>query len=367
LRVRALRAWGWRNLQATTWSPGARLSVLFGDNGQGKTNLIEAIYYMATLRSFRTTHALDLVQAGAEVAKLAADVELGGLERTIELSVAPGARVVKVDGKAVRGAGAIFGALSVVLFVPEDLLLPRAPPVLRRKFLDLAVFNVERSYYREASAFQKVLKNRNALLRKGMANPNPTLFDTYDEELARTGARVVLRRRSLVQALSPLAQGFFERLHPRLSITLRYRGDPTVDQAETEEEVASALLVGLRRRRDLDERRRFTGFGPHTDDLELGLGDRLAREHASQGQLRSLVLALKLAELSFVDERRGDSPVLLLDDVPSELDATRRRYLFEMLGSLSCQTVITTTDRGVIPSLAERHDFAVTAGVIENA
>jgi DNA replication and repair protein RecF len=118
----------------------------------------------------------------------------------------------------------------------------------------------------------------------------------------------------------------------------------------------------LQRQREVDVRRRFTGFGPHTDDVEISLGDRPAREHASQGQLRSLVLALKLAELGNVAERRGDAPVLLLDDVPSELDPARRRFLFEMIGSLSCQTVISVADRGLVPALASRRDFEIRGG-----
>jgi DNA replication and repair protein RecF len=363
LRLRELRAEAWRNLEPLTLRPGPRLTVLSGSNGQGKTNILEAIYFLATLRSFRTSRARDLVRAGTapEVrARLHATVEVLGLESRLEVEVAEGSRQVVLDGKPVRGASAIFGAVSVVLFVPEDLLLPRAPPALRRKFLDLAVFNVERAYYREASAFQRVLKSRNALLRAG--RPAPALLETYDEELARTGARVVMRRRALVGELGPRMAAFFSALHGDLPVVLRYRSDARVESAPDEALVAAALLEGVRGQRSVDERRRFTGFGPHTDDLEIVLSHRLAREHASQGQLRSLVLALKLAELANVEERRQDSPVLLLDDVPSELDPERRRYLFEMIGSLSCQTVISVTDREVVPPLPDREDFLIAAG-----
>jgi DNA replication and repair protein RecF len=260
----------------------------------------------------------------------------------------------------VRGAAAIFGAVSVVLFVPEDLLLPRAAPSARRRFLDLAVFNVERGYYREAAAFQKVVKSRNHLLKRGPVDP--VLLDAYDEELARTGARVVMRRRTLVGELAPRARDFFRALHGDIPLELRYRSAPPVDAAVDEAAVQAALLAGLRAQRALDERRRFTGTGPHTDDLDIVFAGRLAREHASQGQLRSLVLALKLAELTNVESRRGDVPVLLLDDVPSELDATRRKFLFDMVGSLSCQTLISVTERDVVSPLPDRRDFRVSGG-----
>ncbi len=365
MRIRELRAQGWRNLEPLDFVPGPRVNVLHGDNGQGKTNLIEAVYYLATLRSFRTSHADELVRGGATVngrAQLTAHIEHRGLDRKVEIKLGPDGRGVALDGKPVRGAAAVFGAVSVVLFVPEDLLLPRAAPSARRRFLDLAVFNVERSYYREASAFQKVVKSRNHLLKRG--GVDPVLLDAYDEELARTGARVVLRRRALVEDLAPRTRDFFHALHGDLAVELRYRSVPAVDAAPDEPAVQAALLATLRAQRALDERRRFTGTGPHTDDLEIVLGGRLAREHASQGQLRSLVLALKLAELTNVEARRADVPVLLLDDVPSELDPTRRKFLFDMVGGLSCQTLISVTERDVVSPLAERVDFHVTEGRI---
>lgn len=376
MRIRELRAQGWRNLAPLALSPGPRLTVLAGDNGQGKTNVLEAVYYLATLRSFRTSHAQDLIQVGggggaggggggtAETgrARLSADIERDGLERRLEIELGPAGRSCQVDGKVVRGAAGVFGAVSVVLFVPEDLLLPRAAPAARRRFLDLAVFNVERGYYKEASAFQKVLKSRNLVLRRG--RPDPLLLDTYDEQLARTGARVVVRRRAMADDLQPRAQALFGALHGDLPVDVRYRSEASVEAAGDEAAVRAALLQGLTARRAIDERRRFTGFGPQTDDLEIQLAGRLAREHASQGQLRSLVLALKLAELTNVEARLADAPVLLLDDVPSELDASRRQFLFQMVATLSCQTLITVTEAGVIPPMADRRDYAVSRGQV---
>jgi DNA replication and repair protein RecF len=365
VRIRELRAEGWRNLEALTLVPAERLSVLHGDNGQGKTNVIEAAYYLAVLRSFRTSHAEDLVRRGAPLARLRADILHRGLERRFEIDLRPNGRVARLDGKPVRGTAAALGAVSVVLFVPEDLLLPRAAPSTRRRFLDLAIFNIDRGYYEEASAFQKVLKSRNALLKRGPADPR--LLETYDEELARTGARVVIRRRALVAALTPLFRDHFRALHSDLAVSLAYTSDPDVAGADDEAGVRASLHAGLVARRGLDERRRFTGFGPHTDDLEIGLSGAPARSHASQGQLRSLVLALKLAELSNVEARLGDPPVLLLDDVPSELDPARRALLFDVIGRLDCQTLISVTERDIVPAQPARRDFLVRAGsVVEN-
>jgi DNA replication and repair protein RecF len=367
VRIRELRAEGWRNLEPLTLVPGERLSVLHGDNGQGKTNVIEAAYYLAVLRSFRTSHAEDLIRrdAAGGIARLRAEILHRGLERRFEIELRPTGRIARLDGKLVRGTAAALGAVSVVLFVPEDLLLPRAAPSNRRRFLDLAIFNIERGYYDEASAYQKVLKSRNVLLKRGPADAR--LLETYDEELARTGARVVMRRRGLVAALEPLFKEHFRALHSELPVSLAYTSDPDVARAGEEAAVRASLHAGLVARRGLDERRRFTGFGPHTDDLDIGLAGAPARSHASQGQLRSLVLALKLAELSNVEARLGDPPVLLLDDVPSELDPARRALLFEVIGRLDCQTLISVTERDIVPAQPARRDFLVRAGtVVEN-
>jgi len=362
--IRELRAERWRNLEPLLLSPGQGLTVLFGSNGQGKTNVIEAIYFLASLRSFRTSRARELVRSGQDrPARISGVIDAGGLTRAVEVEVGEGGRTATLDGKPVRGAAAIFGALSVVLFVPEDLLLARAAPSVRRRYLDLAVFNVDRSFFKEASAFQRVVKSRNALLRSGRFTP--ALLETYDEELARTGAQVVLRRRALVAALAPRMGELFRALHGDLAVDLRYRSDARVEAAADHDAIRAALIAGLARQRDVDTRRRFSSFGPHTDDLEIGLAGRPAREHASQGQLRSLVLALKLAELANVTEKRGDAPVLLLDDVPSELDPERRRFLFDMIGSLSCQTVISVADRDLVPALTERRDFRIWQGRAE--
>jgi DNA replication and repair protein RecF len=285
---------------------------------------------------------------------------VGGLERRIEITVAAGRKVAQLDGKPVGRAASRMQGVAAVLFVPEDLLLPKAAPADRRRFLDRAIFAADRTYSADAVAYERVLRSRNAVLREPA--PRPTLLDTYDEELARTGARVVRRRRQLVAALAPRVEALFTAIHSDLGARIRYRGHASVDAAATDDEVRAALLEGLRGRRALDQRRGFSGFGPHTDDLELELDGHPAGDHGSQGQLRSLVLALKLAELSHLEECQGEPPLLLLDDVASELDETRRSKLFETISRLPGQTLITVTDRHLLPTLPERRDFEVLAG-----
>jgi DNA replication and repair protein RecF len=365
LHIRSLRANGWRNLAPLGLAPGPRTSVFFGENGQGKTNLLEAAYYLIEFRSFRSKTPAELVAWGAPVAELSAEVEAGGLVHRIEVEVGPGRKLVRLDGKAIRRDTPALARLGVVVFVPEDLLLPRASPAARRSFLDRAAFNVERLFYSEALAFQKVLKNRNAVLKRGLASP--ALLATYDEELARTGARIVMRRRSLTAALAPRVGDIFVAIHADLPARIRYRSDPTVEEATGEEDVRRALAQGLERTRALDGKRGFTGFGPHHDDLEILLAGRPVREHGSQGQVRSLVLALKLAELGHLRARLGEPPLLLLDDVASELDEIRRARLFSALGEVAGQTFVSVTDRQLVPANPERLDFVVSGGRVTAA
>ena len=369
MNVRLLRASGWRNLAPVALEPGPRATVFFGHNGQGKTNLLEAAHYLVEFRSFRTRTPTELVGWQAPEAKLAAEVEVGPLTRRIDVLVgsqgAPARKQVRVDGKSVRRDSPQLRGLGVVVFLPEDLLLPRAAPSARRSFLDRAAYNVDRLFYAEAVAYQKVLRSRNLVLRRGTANP--TLLATYDQQLARTGARLVMRRRAIAAALAPRVQALFVSLHAEIPAVIQYRSAPTIAEAASEADVAQALEAGLGRDRELDLRRRFTGTGPHTDDLDIHLGGRPVREHGSQGQLRSLVLSLKLAELANLAANLGEPPLLLLDDVASELDGIRRHKLFETITALPGQTFLTVTDRDLIPTLPGRLDFQVSAGVISPA
>jgi len=221
------------------------------------------------------------------------------------------------------------------------------------------VFAVQRTYFREAAAYEKALKGRNSLLRRGEHSLD--LLGSYDETLAKTGARIILRRRAVASSLAPRFAEAFAGIHGEIEASIRYRSHELVEAATTEEEIATAIRRGLEERRNVDEQRRFTGFGPHTDEWEMKLGDRLAREHGSQGQLRSL----KFAELRYVEEENHEAPILLLDDVASELDEKRRGKLFETIRGTACQTLLTVTERNLLPDLPDRVDWRVQEGHVE--
>lgn len=341
---------------------GPRVTVFFGKNGQGKTNILEGAYYVVGFRSFRTSSVADLIFWGRESTEIEAGFHLRGLERLMRVKLAVGKKTTTLDGKTVRRDSDSLDGAGIVVFGPDDLRLLKSAASERRRVLDRAVFAVHRSYYREALNFERALKARNGLLRRG-GFPRQ-LLESYDETLAIAGARVVLLRREIATALAPKFTATFSEIHGDHSATLRYRSHARVEQAATELQIREALRAGMEEDRSHDERRGFTGFGPQTDDLEIFLGDRLARDHGSQGQLRSLVLALKIAELRHASECNRETPLLLLDDVASELDHERRARLFETISSMACQTLITITEREHLPALPGRVDWHVSDGRI---
>jgi DNA replication and repair protein RecF len=358
--LRELRAHGWRNLAAVALQPGPGTTVLFGQNGQGKTNILEAAYTALCFRSFRTSSLSDVVGWDKPGAAVEVDITVREVDRSLKLQIAQGRKTTLLDGKTVRRDSSALVGVGTVLFGPEDLRLPKAAAAERRRFLDRAIFNAYRPYFREVLDFERILKSRNVILRRGPVEN--TLLSSYDDRLAEAGTRIVMRRRAMATSLHPRLTATFRQIHSDVPVSLHYRSDPSVEAARSEPEVAVALREGLLAQRGVDERRGFTGFGPQTDDMELELAGHLARDHASQGQLRSLVLALKIAELEHLREELGEPPLLLLDDVASELDEERRRRLFEVMAALSCQSLVTVTERNHLPRMADCIDYEVVSG-----
>jgi DNA replication and repair protein RecF len=371
LKIVALQTIAFRNLTSVVIEAHPRFNVIAGDNAQGKTNLLEAIYLVGTLRSFRAARTEELVGFGASETQVRARVEKAGTVRLLEVRVTPGHKTARIDGKGTR-APDYFGGMNVVLFQPDDLRLPRGSPLGRRRFLDRAIFSERPAYLGEAQTYERVLRSRNALLR-GPSPIRPELIEVYDEQLAKAAAPIVLSRRAMTAALAPRAAEAFSRL-TRAGKPLRLEYRPALiergaaaDQIGSAREIEEAMRQQLVADHRRDQARGATSAGPHTDDLELVLDDREAQKYASQGQLRALVLSLKIAEIEHLTERLGDAPILLLDDVSSELDATRNAQLFEYLDAHLGQVFITTTDPAHVRLGNDgvgRRDFWVQGGTI---
>lgn len=352
------------------------MNVVHGDNAQGKTNLIEGLYYAATLRTFRRGARSDYVRWGAESARLALRCETD--ERPVELEVIEqgSSRKLRVDGAPIERSEEYFGAFNVVLFAPDQLAVVLGEPAGRRAFMDRALFNVDAGHLNVVRRYNHVLRERNALLKQA-GRPDDQLLSALDEQLAAAGGELLTRRRFLVQALLPVLREVHVELAGSEALSIRYRArglelPPPPPAAEAawiggarQGEAAligEHLLTALVARRAQDLRRRFTTVGPHRDELEIELDGHPARLFASQGQCRTVVLALRLAELKWLAHERGESPVLLLDDIGSELDAKRRSVLFTYVSELAVQTFLTTAAPELLPKWENNKYFKVING-----
>ncbi len=364
MKILALVADGIRNLAPLTLEPRERFNVFVGDNGQGKTNLLEAIFVVATLRSFRTSRLADLIAFGRPDAKLGARVQKDDLVRVYEVDLGQGGRRVRLDGKAARPLARYFGAFNVVVFTPEDLALPRGAPGDRRRFLDRGVFNLDPSYLGTAADYEKVLRSRNSVLKQageGRINPGQAadMLAVYDAQLAQLAETVVAARVRFLERLGPeLSHAFAAITRTGLTAGARYASKLVGVPADT---IARQLAEG--RARDLAVG--STLLGPHRDDVTLELEGREAGSFASQGQLRAIMLAWKTAELKVLGATHGDAPILLLDDVSSELDPSRNEFLFEHLATLAGQCFITTTAASHVLLSRDRADFRIRDGQIQ--
>ena len=349
MRLLSARIPCFRNLVDVGLEPGPRSTVLLGENGQGKTNTLEAIYFATTLRPLRATRLSELspLGGGSTGVRVDLDWQAAGGPRRLSVTVDDGERAIEIDGKRSHEVSEYLSALSVVAFTPDDLTLVKGAPEERRRFLDRAVFGRWPAYLDETRRYLRALKSRNKLLRE---RAPAAVREAFDPQLAMLGARLWRRRLALVDELRSHVQQAFEAVgRLPVPLVLRYRSTGTaIDPEMTEEELAERLFGSMQERLGLDGERGYTSVGPHADDLGLLLGERPARLYGSQGQQRATVLALKIGEIENLKAQRGDYPLLLLDDVSSELDPARNRYLMDYLFELDAQVVITTTDVSLV-------------------
>jgi DNA replication and repair protein RecF len=354
LRITGLTLEGFRNLLPLTFEPGPRFNVLFGDNGAGKSSVLEAIGYLAALRSFRQAKKDDMIAQGQRAAHLRARVESTPLPRDYRIGLDRNlGRSVQVDGKKPRSLGGYYGLMPLVLFHPGDTELMSGSPEARRAFLDRVLEQVDPGYARLVDDYTKALRSRNRMLKA--PRPEPRSVVAYDDMLAELGARIGSARAELALELKPLVEAHFAEITEQaLPLDIGYAA-----RHEPDREI---LLRALTDNFDKDMARGFTTVGPHGDDLRASVQQTLAKHHASQGQHRALVLALKVAELSVLALRKQRIPVLLLDDVSSELDRSRNRRFFHLLSKIGGQVFLTTTHREFILLEEGRQDYQVESG-----
>jgi DNA replication and repair protein RecF len=374
VRLTELRLQDFRNLARVELQPHPRFNVFAGLNGQGKTNLIEAVHLLAALKSFRALRNRDLIRTGQDAAIIEATVDRQAHIRDLRLTVRSTGRRVELNDRVVKDLSLFFGTLGAVTFTPEDVGVLKGAPADRRLFIDRIIFNLMPGYGATALAYEEAVRQRNALLRQDTP-PDPAMLAAWEEPIARHGAELLYQRLRWLAHFTPrLRQAFARIFGPARVVTIGYqstlaeadRGAGSDEVLPAQPELQRALGEQLRRERPRDLARGATQTGPHRDDFLFLLDGEPVRTHASQGQHRALVLASRISEIEAMTEQTGDPPILLLDDVSSELDPERNARLFEFLDEFDGQVFITTTDRAFLHLAGASSAFTVDAGEVRH-
>lgn len=332
--IESIELKNYRNYDSLSLQFDKGTNIFYGDNAQGKTNILEAVYLCGTTKSHRGSKDREMIQFDADEAHIRMFVKKEGISRRIDMHLKKNkTKGIAVDGIPIRKAGELFGILNLVFFSPEDLNIIKNGPGERRRFMDLELCQLNKLYLSDLSSYNHVLNHRNKLLKDLSFQPSLlNTLDVWDEQLARYGASIIQGRKKFIEEMN----GIITEIHRNITggkeeIRLLY--EPSV----SEENFLSVLL----RNREKDCRFKLTSEGPHRDDLCVKINGMDIRKYGSQGQQRTAALSLKLSEIYMVKKRIKDMPVLLLDDVLSELDSSRQNYLLNSISQV--QTMITCT------------------------
>ncbi len=338
MRIKNLYLKNFRNYAEEVFSFEEGINVLYGKNAQGKTNCAEAVFYLCTGTSPRAKKDRQLIRAGEEAAFIRADAEGRFGSVRIEADIYESSREVRINGQKIGKNADLLGNIDGVFFSPSELRLVQDGPDERRRFLNVSLSQMSKSYYTALVRYNRILEQRNALLKNRDLELVFETLPVWDRQLCRYAAEIAFRRRGFIGALAPVAaerQAFLTDGAEKLEIfsDKKYEGDREEIERRLEEELSANY--------ERDVRLGFTASGPHRDDLKILVGGTEARVYGSQGQARTAALAIKLAEVEIFRQEAGEYPVLILDDVMSELDLARRRKLLARLDGV--QTILTCT------------------------
>lgn len=367
MRLEQLELENFRNIGALSLSPAPGINVICGDNAQGKTNLVEAIWLFTGAKSFRGAKDRELIRFGsthctAKVRFFCDGREQEGLIRLGEEGKGGVAKKILLNDIPLESASRLSGRFYAVVFSPVHLSLVKDGPELRRKFLDTALSQLIPKYSGYLREYKRILQQRNALMKDLYRFPQlADTADVWDEHLARVGAAILYCRGRYVERITPAAQKVYCGISSgRERLELFYRGPVEDCESASMERLRELLAARLRESRREDMEHGSTSVGPHRDDLEVEIDGMPARLYGSQGQQRSCVLALKMAECAMIEETVGESPIVLLDDVMSELDARRRDYLLNQIEGR--QVFVTCCDDQSFRELREGGRFCLSRG-----
>lgn len=365
MRISRLHLEQFRNIESLSVFPCETVNIIYGDNAQGKTNLLEAIWLLSGAKSFRGAKEADLIRFGESRALIESDFFCAGRQQTSKIQL-EGKKTAWLNDIRQDSITAFAGIFTTVVFSPSHLGLVKDGPAGRRKFLDTSICQITPRYIGMIGQYQRILLQRNTLLKDiSYASALLDTLDIWDEKLSALGGVIIRMRMEYTRRLQKEAEDIYKGISmERESFSLDYRPfELPVQEGQTQREISSLLLEKMMQNRSEDLRSGSTGIGPHRDDLEISINGRSVRSFGSQGQQRSSVLALKLAESRCIGDILGERPVILLDDVMSELDQNRREYLLNHL--TGSQIFITCCDKGYFSRLEGGRVFRMEHGQLE--
>ncbi len=360
MQIKKLFLQNFRNYEDEQFVFSDGLNVLFGKNAQGKTNCAEAVFYLCTGASLRIRHDKQLVKMGAEYAKITAEAENRYGRVTIEALIYENKREIRVNGSKIAKNADLMGHINSVFFSPGELRLIQDGPDERRRFMNISISQTSSAYYTALLRYNKILDQRNTLLKDKDISLVLDTLPVWDEQLCKYAAVIIKKRVEFLEKLAPFAKEYHSFLTDGgeellLKPDRLYEGE--------EKEIAEKLLGRLANSYEKDLRLGFTTVGPHRDDIAVTINGVDAKGYASQGQMRTAALALKLSEVRIFKELSGENPVLILDDVMSELDLKRRKKLLQCISGM--QTILTCTHTERVLYGAECNKIRIENGRIK--
>jgi len=352
-----------RNYDDIRISFSDKVNIFLGNNAQGKTNLLEGIYLNAMAKSFKTNREKEMVRFGCDYCRIKSIVVIDGEEYTTEIALnSQGKKEINLNGVKISRSSEMLERIFIIIFSPEDLKIVKDEPEKRRRFIDRELFQIRPGYYNDINSYKHVLKQRNTYLKEETIDSS--VLDIWDHELARYGSGIIAARKNFIERIDGISRKIHDNISggsEKLVLKYEYNVEPQQDMEKTADFFYHLLQDG----RTDDIKNRTTGKGPHKDDLKISADDIDLRKFGSQGQQRTAALSLKLSEIKLIEEDMGEKPILLLDDVLSELDNDRQTYLINSLGGN--QLFITTTDISgkVARSLPEGKVYKIVQGQVE--
>jgi DNA replication and repair protein RecF len=348
LFVKNIRLKNFRNYHYLDLEFSKMLNVIYGENAQGKTNILESIFLCASGRSHRTSKDAELVMVGEEGYII--ELIIQRMDREIKIQIyydLKARKKIKINEIPIKKIGNLIGNLNAVIFSPDDLDIIKGGPSVRRRFLDMTISQIKPSYFYDLQQYAKILSNRNYLLKE--IQIKRSLLDTLDvwsKNLANVGSRIIIARKNFIRNMNvKIAKNHSKLTAGKETLELKYKPSVEISNLENEEEVAEAFLKILRKERQKEIQKAITFYGPHRDDYDLMLNRMDVKLFGSQGQQRTSILSIKLSEVDIMKEETGEYPILLLDDVMSELDSSRQEFLLNSISKV--QVFVTCTDSSI--------------------